>query len=251
MRFRRHDAPSLLQTVRGRRFLRNLLIIAGACLAGYLVSFRLYPAPLFSSDHAVPRLLDLGISEAQERLQADGFRPRVLDEEPDARAARNHVVWQDPPPGTVAPEGTVVQLVPSAGPPTILVPDVIGFDAGQARSILQAAGLTVGREDSVTSGQERGSVVATRPQAGVSRPEGTAVDLVLSSGPLPTGVPSVVGMSVEDARQVLARTGLTLGEIRREPGTGPPGVVLRQEPAPGARLVRGGRVNLVTSSLEN
>jgi len=247
LKFRRRQGPPLLQTVRGRRLLRNGLIIAGAALAGYLVSFRMYPAPLFSSDHSVPRVLDLGITEAQQRLTENGFRVRVRDEEPDFRAVRGRVIWQDPPPGTITPEGATVELVPSAGPATIIVPDVDGFDADHAREVIQAAGLTLGQEDSVTTAQDRGSVVATRPSAGVSRPPGTAVDLVLSSGPLPTGVPSVLGMGLQDARRVLERAGLAVGEVRTRSGSGPIGVVLEQEPASGGRLVRGGRVGLVVS----
>lgn len=251
MKFRRPGGPPLLKTVRGRRLLRNMIIIGLACIAGYLVSFKLYPAPLFSRDHAIPRVLDLGITEAQERITSNGFRVKVTAEEPDPRAPRGKVVWQDPPPGTIAPEGASVQLTPSAGPTTILVPDVINFDAGEAHRVIQAAGLSVGAEDSVSSNVEPGVVVATRPGPGVSRPNGTAVDLVLSSGPPPTGVPSVLGMTLDDARRVLQRVGLSVGGLRIEERDGPLGVVLNQNPGSGARLVRGGRVDLVVSGRED
>ena len=230
---------------------RGAIIIALSCLAGYLVSYRLYPAPLFSRDHAIPRVLDLGITEAQQRMTASGFRVKVAPEEPDPRAVKGKVVWQDPPPGTIAPEGASVQLTPSAGPTTILVPDVINFDAEDARRVIQAAGLNAGSEDSVSSSVEPGVVVATRPGPGVSRPNGASVDLVLSSGPPPTGVPSVLGMTLEDARRVLQRVGLSVGELRIEQQDGPAGVVLNQDPGTGARLVRGGRVDLVVSGRED
>lgn len=251
MRFRRHDGPPLLQTVRGRRLVRNVLIILAACLAGYLVSFRLYPAPLFTRDHSVPRVLDVGITEAQQRVAASGFRIRIAPEEPDPRAAKGKVVWQDPPPGTIAPEGATVTLTPSAGPTTILVPDVINFEAEDAGRVIQAAGLSLGAEDSVASGVDPGVVVATRPAPGVSRPSGTPVDLVLSSGPPPSGVPSVLGMTVEDARRVLARVGLSVGGLRAQKGDGPPGVVLEQNPGSGSRVLHGGRVDLVVSARED
>jgi len=252
LKFRRPDGPPFFKTLRGRRVLRGGIIVALAMIAGYVLSATwLFPAPIFSRDHSTPRVLDLGLTEAQERLAADGFRVKIAAEEPDPRAVKGRVIWQDPPPGTIVPEGSTVELTPSAGPPTFLVPDVVNFDASEAKKVILAAGLVVGREDSVESGLEPGVVVQTRPAGGLAREAGTAIDLVLSSGPPRSGVPSVVGMSLDDARTVVQRIGLTIGGVRVSPSNGPLGVVLEQNPSAGTRLVRGGRVDLVVSGKED
>ena len=252
MRFRRPDSPPFTQTVRGRKVLRGGLIVAGAMVAGYLLSaVWLFPAPIFSRDHSTPRVLDMGLTAAQERLTADGFRIRIAAEEPDPRAARGKVIWQDPPPGTIVPEGSTVEITPRAGPPTILVPDVVHFGATEARKVILAAGLAVGREDSVESSLVQGVVVQTRPAGGLARDAGTPVDLILSSGPPRSGVPSVVGMSLDDAQRLVQRVGLAVGGIRVSFSPGPAGVVLEQSPTAGARLVRGSRVDLVISGKED
>lgn len=252
MKFRRSDGPPFFKTVRGRRVLRGGIIVGLAMIAGYILSATwLFPAPIFSRDHSIPRVLDVGLTEAQERLTSDGFRVRIAAEEPDPRAVKGRVIWQDPPPGTIVPEGSTVELTPSAGPPTFLVPDVVNFDASEAKKVILAAGLTVGREDSVESGLEPGVVVQTRPAGGLAREAGTAVDLVLSSGPPRSGVPSVIGMSIDDARTVVQRVGLTVGGVRVSPSDGPVGVVLEQSPSAGTRLVRGSRVDLVISGKED
>jgi eukaryotic-like serine/threonine-protein kinase len=252
LRIRRHDGPPFFKTVRGRKLIRSGIIVAGAMVAGYLLSaVWLFPAPIFSRDHSIPRVLDLGLTEAQERLTGDGFRVKIAAEEPDPRAVKGRVIWQDPPPGTIVPEGSTIELTPSAGPPSILVPDVVNFDAAQARKVILAAGLSIGREDSVQSSLEEGVVVQTRPGGGLARDAGTAVDLVLSSGPPQTGVPSVIGMSLDDARQVVQRVGLTIGGLRVSASQGPNGVVLEQSPSAGSRLVRGSRVDLVISGRED
>ncbi|MEO8293904.1 MAG: PASTA domain-containing protein [Gemmatimonadota bacterium] len=252
MKFRRHEGPPVLKTVRGRRLLRGFLIIGMAMVLGYLVSaFWLFPAPIFSRDLRVPRVLDEGITEAQADLTKTGFRIKIAAEEPDPRVVRGRVVWQDPPPGTTLASGSTVELTPSSGPAQILVPDVINFDAGDARKVLLAAGLTIGSEDSVQSSAPTGVVVQTRPAGGAARDGGSPVSLVLSSGPPPTGVPSVVGMTLEDARRVVERLGLTVGAIRVLTNPGAAGVVLEQRPAAGARLVRGSRVDIVISGKED
>jgi serine/threonine-protein kinase len=219
---------------------------------GYLVSaFWLFPAPLFSRDQRVPRVLDEGITRAQEELTKAGFRIKIAAEEADPRVPKGKVVWQDPPPGTTLARGSTVQLTPSSGPAQILVPDVINFDAADARKVLLAAGLTVGSEDSVQSNAPTGVVVQTRPAGGVARDGGSSVSLVLSSGPPATSVPSVVGMTVEDARRQIERLGLTIGGVRVMKNPGAPGVVLEQTPSAGARLIRGSRLDLVVSGKED
>jgi eukaryotic-like serine/threonine-protein kinase len=252
MKFGRSDSTPFFKTVRGRRVLRGGIIVGVAMVAGYLLSaFWLFPAPIFSRDHSTPRVLDLGLTAAQERLAADGFRVKIAAEEPDPRAVKGRVIWQDPPPGTIVPEGSTVEITPSAGPPTILVPDVVHFDEAEARKVILAAGLVVGREDSVESSMEAGVVVQTRPAGGLARDAGTPVDLILSNGPPRSGVPSVVGMSLDDARRMVQRVGLVVGGVRVSASQGPAGVVLEQNPQAGARLVRGSRVDLVVSGKED
>ena len=89
-------------TMAGRRLVRQVGVVAGAFLLGYLVTvFWLFPAPLFRSDHAVPRVLDMGVTAAREKLESQGFRFRIEDQQTDPTAPRGAVVWQDPPPGVV------------------------------------------------------------------------------------------------------------------------------------------------------
>jgi beta-lactam-binding protein with PASTA domain len=92
------------------------------------------------------------------------------------------VIWQDPPPGTVLKPNTVIQLVVSTGPTLVAVPDVIGLNVPQASKILTAAGVRVGAVDSTAGGREAGVVLGTRPNAGIGRPRGSAVALVVSRG---------------------------------------------------------------------
>jgi serine/threonine-protein kinase len=78
----------------------------------------------------------------------------------------------------------VVQLAPSGGPAPVTVPDVIGFALPTAEKVVEAAGVRVGRVDTVRGGgPEAGVVIATRPAPGNGRPRGSAVDLVVSGRP--------------------------------------------------------------------
>jgi serine/threonine-protein kinase len=158
-------------------------LIAATFILGYGISaLWLTPGSMFSKDHALPRVLEMPEPKARQKLTELGFRPRLDGERPNDSFPTGTVIWQDPPPGTVLPPNSVVQLVLSAGPALVAVPDVIGLNVSQASKILAAAGVRVGAVDSTSAGKERGVVLATRPAAGVGRPRGAAVALVVSRG---------------------------------------------------------------------
>lgn len=187
MRTRRHVGPSgleALKTESWRHFLRDLGIIALVAAIGFALSSSwISPGTMLTSDHAVPRVLELPEAEARQALTDAGFRPWLDGERESSDAPRGAVVWQDPPPDMVMPPGTAVQLVLSAGPAPVTVPDVVGLSQPYAERIVEAAGIKIGSVDVVGGGQEAGVVLATRPPSGHGRPRGTTVDLVVSGGP--------------------------------------------------------------------
>lgn len=258
MRFRRHtgpepsterSGPAFLETMRGRRTLKQAGIVIGAFALGYLFSvFFIYPTPLFSADKAVPRVLDEDGGEARTRLESQGFKARIDGDEPHPRTPKGAVVWQDPAPGTILPAGSTVHLTTSSGPASVPVPDVIAFDAALARRVLLAAGFNVAGVDSIPANSEPGTVVATRPASGIVRDAGAGVGLVLSGGPAEISVPDLFGMTKDQAMERLNQSGLTQIEIQnRIVTTGPPGRVVEQRPASGNLVRRGTRVILFLS----
>jgi eukaryotic-like serine/threonine-protein kinase len=259
MRFRRPSGatPSaslpFFQTIGGRRLRWQIAIVAASLVVGYLITvFWLFPAPLFSHEHAVPRVLDLGVTEARQKLEAQGLRFRLEDPQTDPTAPRNAVVWQDPPPGTVVEPNSIVSLTLSDGPPDVAVPDVAGFPRALAERVLKAAGLATGRVDTLPSGSDSGIVVQSRPGSGVGRPAGTTIDLVVSSGRAALAVPDLVGASLAEARDQLKAAGLVMGLVSTRPASGrPEGTVLQQRPVPGTRAGRGTRVDLIVAGKES
>ena len=185
MRARRHVSAGvpLFQSAPGRAFLRDMGLILATFILGYGISVVwLSPGSMFSKNHSLPRVLEMPEAKARAQLTELGFRPRLEGERPNDAFPAGTVIWQDPPPGTVLQPNSVVQLVLSAGPSLVAVPDVIGLSVPQASKILAAAGVRVGSIDSTSAGEERGVVLATRPAAGVGRPRGARVALVVGRG---------------------------------------------------------------------
>jgi beta-lactam-binding protein with PASTA domain len=177
-------APPFVATVFGRRLLRDGAIVLATFAVGYVfASAWLSPVPLLTSDHALPRVLELSGGEAQRKLGELGFRVKFEDERTHPTIPRGAIVWQDPPAGTILPQNTVITLAPSAGPQQVPVPDIVGLPMPFAVKVLAAAGLKPGGIDTVASDPEPNIVIATWPAAGVGREPGSVVELVVSGQP--------------------------------------------------------------------
>jgi serine/threonine-protein kinase len=184
---RRHTEPTFgsLAGAPWGRFARDLGLVALTFVVGYAISvYWITPGSLTGDEHAVPRVLGQPIEAARAAITQAGFRPRLESERPSATVPRGGVLWQDPPPGTAVAPNAVVLLAPSSGPAPATVPDVIGLALPTAEKVVEAAGIEVGRVDTLRgSGPEAGVVIATRPAPGNGRPRGSAVDLVVSGAP--------------------------------------------------------------------
>lgn len=248
MRVRRHFAPFEGFKI-DRRFWVWLAIGAGTVLAGYLTAFLiLFPAPLLPGHQAVPRVLGLTVAEAQGEIQTAQLQTTDGGAEPHPSAPQGVVIWQDPPPGVIAPEGAKVTLVSSAGPPKIPVPDVAGLDAQLAQSLVAAAGLVVSQVESVQAAAPTGLAMMTRPPAGTALAPGAGLTVVVSRGAPTISIPDLLGMASADARTRLEMEGLQLGTVtRRRTAEASPGTVVGQRPGAGTLAAPGTVVDIVVA----
>ena len=240
----------LPKTVVGRRRLTTVAVLVGSGLAGYLTTCIAYPGSTFQRDHVVTRVLGMPAAQAEQSLTSQGFKVQIGGEEADPEVPAGAVLWQDPPPDLVVPEGTTVTLTRSAGPSPTLVPDLTDFDLEAAIRILIAAGLKVGGVDTVPGGPDPDVIVGTRPGAGAPKSPGSTIDLIVSQGPMESDVPNVVGLRPDDARRQLEAAGFKVGRIKTVEGRrGPPGTILEQIPSAGARVARRSRIDLIVSEV--
>jgi beta-lactam-binding protein with PASTA domain len=232
--------------VRHRQTLEAAGVLAGTLLLGYLLAaLVLFPAPIFASHRSVPRVLGMDEVKARDALTAAGFGIGAVQREPHPTAPAGTVVWQDPPAEVVAPEATDVALTLSSGPQRIPVPDVAGYDAEIARSLIEGAGLRVGSVESTQAPTPQNVAVNTRPPAGTTLNPGTDIVLVVSVGAATIRVPTLLGLSADEARLALETAGLALGTTFPQTTTAvAPGEVFYQDPPAGTLSAPGTVVNV-------
>ena len=104
--------------------------------------------------------------------------------------ASGSVISSSPVAGTQVAAGSAVNLVVSMGPAPVAVPNVVGQTQAAATSAITGAGLVVGTVTSASSATvASGSVISSSPLAGTQVAAGSAVSLVVSTGPTPPPPP--------------------------------------------------------------
>ncbi|HUH12467.1 MAG TPA: PASTA domain-containing protein [Longimicrobiales bacterium] len=113
------------------------------------------------------------------------------------------------------------------------VPDLTGAADGEARGLIQAAGLTVGDVSRLPHpDQPPGTVLAQAPLAGQGARPWARVDYAVSAGAPQVRVPDLVGFPAGTAADVLERAGMGV-KVREVSDPAPQGRVLEVAPPPG------------------
>ncbi|MEE8456594.1 MAG: Stk1 family PASTA domain-containing Ser/Thr kinase [Acidimicrobiia bacterium] len=159
----------------------------------------------------VPDVIGENVDVAKAQIEAEGFfvgaREYVETEDFD----ENVVIAQSPGGGTAAAPGTTVDLIVSAGPSSIEVPDVSGKSAETAILELARAGFNaVETQDEFSAEVLEGFAIETNPAAGQIVPREATIIVMVSQGPEPVPVPDLEGMSASQAEQSLNALGLLL-----------------------------------------
>ena len=140
--------------------------------------------------------------------------------------------------------------IASSRSPSVSVPYVVSLSQSAATSSITGAGLKLGSISSQSSATvASGIVVSQNPAGGTSVSGNTAVNLIVSTGPPPIAVPSVVGQSQAAASSTITTIGLSVGTIAlQSSSTVPTGDVISQSPIAGTSAAPGSGVNLIIST---
>jgi serine/threonine-protein kinase len=114
----------------------------------------------------VPTLAGLARDDALAALRTASLEPGQVVERP-GREARGTVLSSQPEAGQQVPQGTPVELVISAGPSELRMPDIVGRELFEVRATLEQLGLRISETQyDSTSALPIGLVVSQVPAAG-------------------------------------------------------------------------------------
>jgi len=190
----------------------------------------------------VPDLAGMPESDAIRALRDAGFELDTIDREYNSQIAEGLVISTSPAAGGMFPSGTPVTLIVSRGTELKRVPSVVGRTQAEADSTLKGEGFAVKVTEEFSDTVAQGTVIRQSPEAGVSLEVGAEVTIVVSKGEESIEVPNVIDQTEEEAVTTLEEAGF---DVRINYQVSPDdGVVLTQDPVPGASGKRGDTVTI-------
>lgn len=227
-------------TSRRRSWMLPALLIA--LLAAMAVGYFLVAKPQLGGGVLVGDYTGMTQAQAQQAVVNAGLRTRFTKSASET-VASDHVIRQSPPAGARVEPNQVVELVVSNGKPLRGLDDVRGYNVNDAQRSLQQQGFAVTlvrRYDNTI----KDNVIDQQPKAGAKVPEGSRVTLIISNGAEPVTVPNFVSMTLEAARALATRRGITLDTAQSVPGM-PPDTIASQSIPPGSKIDRNATVRLL------
>ncbi len=165
--------------------------------------------------YAVPDLIGSTVDEATKLLEDTQLALGTVTQDFDEEVSAGVVLRSTPTPvDDPLPPGTVVDLVTSAGPEPIDIPDLVGQEQDAAEQRLREAGFEpeIEGEQVFDDDVPAGSVAAQAPSSGQGT-RGDTITLTISKGPELVTMPQVIGMQFGEAKPLLEDLGL---KVKRE-----------------------------------
>ncbi len=129
------------------------------------------------------------------------------------------------------------------------VPDVVGKNVNEAKTLIVSAGFEVGKVDYQNSDTvEKDKVISQDPSSLFKKKRGEKINLVVSLGAEQVTVPNVIGKSRSDAQSILEKSGFKV-ELGQEEFSSKvsAGCVISQDPNGNSTANKGSTVTLIIS----
>lgn len=190
----------------------SLLIVLMIFLSVYTRHNQSFPVPDFRGNV---------VTELSRMANDANLRVEITDSVYIFNRRPGSVVDQNPEPGThVKKNRRVFVTINAQNPIKVNVPNVVGYTMRQAKAILEQQGLEVGTlsfkpdlgVNNVLDQRYAGESIAW----GALIPKGSNVNLVLGMGMQgeKTGLPLLIGLKYNDARNRIIESSLNIGQIR-------------------------------------
>jgi eukaryotic-like serine/threonine-protein kinase len=222
------------------------VVVAIVVTVALIGGFSLFLSARSGATVPAPSLVGLDRASAAAQATDAGLLMHIVERR-TADDPAGLILEQHPTPGSFLADGGEIDVVVSRGPPPVVLPDVAGKPAADAKAAIEQLGFVVSVEPRYDENVAKDTALGTDPAAGGKASPDSTIKLVVSSGPAPVAVPDVAGRSYDEAVQILKAK--RLGASRRDDFSDSvaSGVVIGTSPATGQPAARDSAVTVIVS----
>ncbi len=211
----------------------------------------------------MPSLVNMWQDDAKEKLESEGLRFEIAGTKSSDTIMEGYVLSQEDQDGNVilagteVPSGSLVRVTISSGSGKTQIPDVRWMNEETGTKLLKDEGLVAVNVETDTESDERaGIITGITPEVGADAKFEDVITIRVAAGKeekaQETGtvaVPAIISEEQEQARSMLAQSGLHLEKTALAYSLEVPrGQVISQEPEAGTTVDAGSTVQVVVSN---
>ena len=198
----------------------------------------------------IPNLVGQLAANVKEDISIIKYFTITEQEAYDDTVNQGYIISQNPDAGKKYEQGKEITIVVSKGKEMTTVPQIVDMAPGQARVMIEGAGLVFGKTTYKQSKDiQEGFIITCTPEPGSSVAAGTTIDIVISKAEVTTSstVPDVVGKSEDEAKSTLSKQGLLVEIKATYNNSYAEGLVISTSPTAGTEVNEGDTVTLYIS----
>jgi len=197
----------------------------------------------------VPDVRGRSVTEASAALTNAGLSLKIDPlRRSDPKVPADHVLTQDPEPGTVLRRQRVVRIRVSEGQRDPVVPTVAGQAERTGETMLAQEQIAILATSEIRTSDYQANTIVAQSPPGKSRAAGVMLLINRPGGGLSYVMPDLIGTPSGRVIDVLRRQDFRVSVLGDVPYPGlPTGIVVRQTPQAGFQLVAGQPISLEVS----
>jgi beta-lactam-binding protein with PASTA domain len=228
----------------------RFLVLAGALALTYVVFFlAAMRVATKTREVKVPDVRGKSVAEASASIGNAGLSLHVESaRRVDTTVPADHVLAQDPEPGTVVRRPRTIRVHVSAGPHAPTVPQLTGLSERAAQIAASQEGLRISAVAEIRSTDYPPGVVVSQDPPAKSRAADLTMLVNRAQGGVRYVMPDLIGTPGHRVADILRHDGFLVAIVGSAPYPGLPGdIVIRQTPQAGFQIAFGEPISLEVS----
>ncbi|MGM0378282.1 MAG: Stk1 family PASTA domain-containing Ser/Thr kinase [Bacillota bacterium] len=196
----------------------------------------------------VPEVVGMSKDQGVSTLKDKNLNIEIVDSKYSNKYSKGTIVEQSVEPGEEVKEEFIIELSISKGTEKVEVPNVLNKKFLNGKITLENSDLVIGSIDYEYSQLPRDTIIDTNPNPDSQVAIGSKINLIVSNGPelKKVIVPSLVGLTLNEAKERLGKINLSLKNISYESNEDiPKDEIIKQTPKSGKEVDEGSTIDIV------
>ncbi len=198
---------------------KGIILIYSGIIVGFIVlvllGLKTFEIGYFNEKYyKVPDLKSYTYEEAEKVISGSDLGIKKIGGEFSSYPI-GQIFLQEPEAGSVVKKGRNIRVWVSKGSALIDMPDLTGMNYLDAKVLAEEKGMKIGKVITVKDNGKYNEVLATDPATGTLLTKGEKISFLVNGveNVVQVRVPDIIGLSVEQGKDILLKNSLILGNV--------------------------------------